>query len=234
MQRGSEEMGRNSPRTRPETGEVRAMAFGRAAKQEPETVNPWIEPTPVASAELEERPIVVRPRPRKMAGIPELTGGLPRRQLTREERLTPVWLVGAHGGSGCSSVAGLLSHVGDAGIAWPIAPGEEQVRVVLVARESLAGLSAARAALTEWVSGAVPVNLEGLLLVAAQPGGTPRELRALSKLVGSQANGAVWRLSWQKAWLVAEPTMPQDKALAEMQRQLFDVDDSPNPIGGAS
>ena len=202
------------------------MAFGRAAKQEPETVNPWIEPAPDASAVVDEAPIVVRPRPRKMAGIPGLSGGLPRRQLTREERLTPVWLVGAHGGSGCSSVAGLLSHVGDAGVAWPIAPGDDQTRVVLVARESFAGLGAARTALTEWVSGNVPVRLEGLLLVAAQPGGTPRELRALSKLVGSQANGAVWRLGWQKTWLVGEPTMPQDKALVQMQRQLFDVDDS--------
>ena len=126
---------------------------------------------------------MVRPRPRQMAGIPELTDRLPRRELTREERLVAVWAVGAHGGAGCSTIAALMAHVGDAGVAWPIAPDGEQARVLLVARESYTGLSAARRALTEWVGGRVPVALEGLLLIAAQPGGTPKELRELSELV---------------------------------------------------
>ena len=98
-----------------------------------------------------------------------------------------------------------MNRVGDAGVAWPIAGNGEHARVVLVARESWTGLSAARDALTEWVGGQVPVRLEGLLLVAAQPGSAPKQLRELAERVRSQANGAVWRLGWQPAWLVSPP-----------------------------
>ena len=153
-----------------------------------------------------EQVIVVRPRsrPQRMAGIPEIQSTLGRRELTREERLVPVWLVAAHGGAGVSTIVGLMHRVGDAGGAWPIAGEGAQARVVLVARESWTGLGAARRALTEWVGGRVPVHLEGLLLVAAQPGAPPKELRELAELVRSQANGAVWRLGWQRDWLIGQ------------------------------
>jgi hypothetical protein len=193
-----------------------------------EPVNPWLAPLEPES-EVAEPTIVVRPRPRprprprRLAGIPELADGLPRRELTGEERLVPCWCVGAHGGAGTSSIAALMAPVGDGGVAWPIAPDGEHARVLLVARESYTGLSAARRALTEWVGGGVPVQLEGLLLVAAQPGGTPKQLRELSELVRSQANSAVWRLGWQRAWLTGEATMPSEKTLRDVHEQLFDT-----------
>ena len=199
------------------------MGFRHAAKRsESEPTNPWIDRPSKAEAPVEQV-IVVRPRsrPQRMAGIPEIQSTLGRRELTREERLVPVWLVAAHGGAGVSTIVGLMHRVGDAGGAWPIAGEGEQARVVLVARESWTGLSAARDALTEWVGGRVPVRLEGLLLVAAQPGGAPKQLRELAELVRSQANGAVWRLGWQRDWLLGQATMPADKALRELHEHLF-------------
>ena len=201
------------------------MGFRHAAKRtdSDQTNNPWIEraadPDPAV-----QQVIVVRPRarPQRMAGIPDVQSTLGRRELTREERLVPVWLVAAHGGAGVSTIAGLMRRAGDAGVAWPIAGAGEHARVVLVARESFTGLTAARTALTEWVGGHVPVRLEGLLLVAAQPGGPPKELRELAELVASQANGAVWRLGWQRAWLLGEPTMPSENTLRELHEHLFD------------
>ena len=182
------------------------MAFRHGAKHaQTNAGNPWTADASQAEASPEEV-IVVRPRarPQRLAGIPEVQSTLGRRELTREERLVPVWLVGAHGGAGVSTIAGLINRVGDAGAALPIAGDGEQARVVLVARESWTGLSAARDALTEWVGGRVPVRLEGLLLVAAQPGGAPKQLRELAELVRSQANGVVWRLS-MAARLAARP-----------------------------
>jgi hypothetical protein len=203
------------------------VAFRSAAKRaRTGPANPWTaDASPVDAPQ--EQVLVVRPRPRRMAGIPEVQSTLGRRELTREERLVPVWLVGAHGGAGVSTIAGLLDRVGDAGVAWPIAVEGEQARVVLVARESWTGLSAARDALTEWVGGQVPVHLEGLLLVASLPGGAPKELRELAERVRSQANGAVWRLGWQRDWLLGQATMPRDKTLRQLQQQLFASNDTP-------
>src|SRR5664279_3988587 len=127
------------------------MGFRQAAKRtESEPTNPWIDRPSQAQA-APEQVIVVRPRsrPQRMAGIPEVQSTLGRRELTREQRLVPVWLVAAHGGAGVSTIAGLMHRVGDAGAAWPIAGEGEQARVVLVARESWAGLGAARRTLTE-------------------------------------------------------------------------------------
>ena len=210
-------------------GRTVLMGFRHAAKRsESEPTNPWIDRPPEAQAPP-EHVIVVRPRsrPQRMAGIPEIQSTLGRRELTREERLVPVWLVAAHGGAGVSTIVGLMHRVGDAGGAWPIAGEGQQARVVLVARESWTGLGAARRALTEWVGGRVPVHLEGLLLVAAQPGAPPKELRELAELVRSQANGAVWRLGWQREWLIGHAAMPSDKALRDLHEHLFAFNDTP-------
>lgn len=209
------------------------MGFRHAAKRsENEPTNPWIDPPSEAQAPPEQV-IVVRPRsrPQRMAGIPEIQSTLGRRELTREERLVPVWLVAAHGGAGVSTIVGLMHRVGDAGGAWPIAGEGKDARVVLVARESWTGLGAARRALTEWVGGRVPVHLEGLLLVAAQPGAPPKELRELAELVCSQANGAVWRLGWQRDWLIGRAAMPSDKALRDLHEHLFAFNDTPTNTG---
>ena len=208
------------------------MAFRHAAKRaQTGAGNPWTADAPQPDPPPEQV-IVVRPRvrPRRLTGIPQVQSALGQRELTREERLVAVWLVGAHGGAGVSTIAGLMNRVGDAGVAWPIAGDGEQARVLLVARESWTGLSAARDALTEWVGGQVPVRLEGLLLVAAQPGSAPKQLRELAERVRSQANGAVWRLGWQPAWLVspAAATAAASKTLQEIGEALFASDNHPH------
>lgn len=119
---------------------------------------------------------------------------------------TGLWVVGAHGGSGASTWAGLLG-AGDAGQSWPVpAASEGGVRAVVTARTNVAGLEAARAAAVEWVEGACPgVELVGLLLGADVPG--RRRPRALQRLVRdvSGAFPVVLGVPWQPAWRMTRP-----------------------------
>lgn len=121
-------------------------------------------------------------------------------------RGSALWVVGAHGGSGASTWAGLLG-AGDAGRSWPVpvVPGEE-LRVLVAARSNAAGLEAARAAAVEWLEGAVAgVELLGLVLGADAPG--RRRPKALSRLVRdvSGAFPVVLHVPWQAAWRLSQP-----------------------------
>jgi hypothetical protein len=124
--------------------------------------------------------------------------------------------VSAHGGAGESTLERLLPGSKAAGHAWPISPSRARpARVLLVARTNFSGLTAAQRALRDWASGAVPVQLDGLVLMADAPGRLPKELRALSQLVASAAPGRSWQLPWQPAWRLAPPSL--DRASHEAQ-----------------
>ncbi|GAA0439029.1 hypothetical protein GCM10010357_70540 [Streptomyces luteireticuli] len=88
----------------------------------------------------------------------------------------------------------------DANRAWPALPGGHPARVVLVARSSVHGLTAAQQAARQWAAGAVPgAVLLGLVVVADAPGRLPRPLRDLHRLV----TGGVprtWTVPWWEAW----------------------------------
>lgn len=130
-----------------------------------------------------------------------------------------LWIVGAHGGAGATTLASLL-QAGDAGTAWPV-PRARRTAVVVVARSDVRGLQAAQRAAIQWASGAVgAVNLRGLCLIPDAPGKQLKELAGLTRLV-SGAFPAVWHLDFVSHWRAHLPTesdVPRSmkKALAEI------------------
>lgn len=114
-----------------------------------------------------------------------------------------VWMVGAHGGAGETTLAGLHERFVPSGRHWilpspqsPIAP------CVVTARTSYHGLWYAQQVLQQW-AGWPPTQLApqllGLVLLADAPGSLPRPLRDYARLV---AGGAprVWNIGWIPAW----------------------------------
>jgi hypothetical protein len=182
--------------------------------------NPWITlpPQPPAPAAV-TRPVEVtaqspQPQPGVLPPPPEQR--LPWRDLTRQELLVPVWLTSAHGGAGSSTLAELSVGWHAAGRAWQISPEPDRpARTLVCARISYTGLRAAQVALTDWASGRLPVQLEGLVLLAAAPGRTPKPLRPLLELVRSAA-GRVWEIGWQPQWLLGPPVMTGDRGLTDL------------------
>jgi len=128
---------------------------------------------------------------------------LPLRRFLQGPRL---WIVGAHGGSGETTLASLHEAWWPAGHCWPQGPTGTS-GCVLTARTSADGLLAAQSALAQWAaSGAGTARLLGLVLIADAPGKLPRPLRELACVV---AGGAprLWMMPWIEAWrLGAQPT----------------------------
>lgn len=189
--------------------------------RDPVLENPWITTwRPPEQPERKPGPIEVTadsPTPQPGVQPPPPEQRLPSRQLARKELLVPVWLTSAHGGAGSSTLAD-LSGLGwrAAGTAWPISPDPNRpARVLLCARTSYTGLRAAQVALTDWASGRVPVELEGVVLLAAAPGRLPKPLRPLLELVRGAA-GRVWEVGWQSPWLVGPAVMTGDRGLREL------------------
>lgn len=164
--------------------------------------NPWVQepapPEPVGDGEE-----ALKVDYRRWAAGAEVTAS--RRLGHVSAGGTGLWVVGAHGGSGASTWAGLLD-AGDAGQSWPVpAASGDGVRAVVTARTCAAGLEAARAAAVEWVEGACPgVELVGLLLGADAPGRRPKALHRLVRDV-SGAFPLVLSVPWQPAWRLTQP-----------------------------
>lgn len=172
--------------------------------------NPWVdvgEDADAADAEAEADLAVVADVGAHRRLGPQLGVEPPPRRLEQRvvEDVRALWWLGAHGGAGETTLAGLMGGSRDAGHAWPIGDSDtDRARVVLVARTSAGGLMAAQAAATEWASGSVAVELLGLALVADAPGRVPRGLRELSELV---AGGVprLWLVPWVERWRQGEP-----------------------------
>lgn len=185
-------------------------------------VNPWIAPAtpsePAAPAPaVSETPTVPVVQPG--VSVPPPGERLQRRTLSVEEAAMWLWVLGAHGGAGTTTIAGLL-EAGDAGRAWPIPPDVGvRPQVLLCARISLTGLLAAQRALREWASGTVPVALHGVLLVPAGPK-QPKELKDLAARVKAAASGAVWQLAWHPGWVYGQPQEGQDRQLERLAERL--------------
>jgi hypothetical protein len=115
-----------------------------------------------------------------------------------------VWLLGAHGGAGVSSLARAWDFAGDCERRWPAA-GQA---VLIVARAGVAGLAAADALLRQHCVGlAGECRLAGMVVVAARPGRTPTPVRRDLALYGALAP-RVWRVPWHEQLL----TSPVDRA----------------------
>lgn len=119
----------------------------------------------------------------------------------------PLWVVGAHGGSGESTLAALDDGWQASEHAWPELANRAPAWCVVVARTHVPGLLAARTALTQWAaSGAgMSVRLHGLVLVADAPGKLPQPIRDLAQVVGGGAP-RVFDVPWVEAWRLGDPT----------------------------
>lgn len=145
--------------------------------------------------------------------------GLPVRVVTETASL---WWVGAHGGSGESTLASLDEQWQAAGRCWPTPsmPGVV-ASCVLVARTHADGLMAAQRALQQWsASAAGPgVQLLGLVLVADAPGKLPVPLRDLVKVISGGAP-RVWEVPWVEAWRFGNPEEHVPRAVARIVKQI--------------
>lgn len=172
-----------------------------------DTRNPWlpIEESPASAVVTEERadvPSVGPTAPQAGVPAPDWVDRLRKGRMPA----APLFIVGAHGGSGETSLASLHPSWQATGHQWPIVDGE--AHVVVAARSSMNGMLAAQRALTEWASGELQgVSVLGLVIVADAPGRQPRALRDMERVV---AGGAPrhWSLPWIDAWRLGEtPTV---------------------------
>lgn len=192
--------------------------------------NPWLdEPEP---AELPDaapvEPIATTGPTVPQRGVP-VPDHVDRLRVI-ERNLTPaLWVVGAHGGAGESSLAALDSDWAAADHAWPLSPNGA-THVVLTARTSATGLRAAQNAATHWAAGLdAEVRLVGLVLIADAPGRLPRALREYAQVV---AGGVprTWHLPWIERWRLGEP--PDPASVPREVRKL--TEDLTTLTGGAT
>jgi hypothetical protein len=117
------------------------------------------------------------------------------------------WWVSCHGGTGASTLAGLIPGGWESGRAWPNPDLGGPPGVLLVCRSHQAGLTAASAAVRQWASGQLPraIALWGLVIVADAPGRMPRQLAALRQRVSGTVR-ATFLLPWVEAWRTETPT----------------------------
>ncbi len=164
------------------------------------------------------------PQPRTVT--PRGPERFPVRALEERDLGAGVWWVGAHGGAGETTLEHLLEGSRAAGHAWPLSPpSAAPARVVLLARTNAHGLRAAQLAVTEWAAGIVPVQLDGLVLIADAPGRLPKALRDFAQLVAGGAP-AVWRVPWVEAWRTGEPVCAE-QAPRTIARMLTDLRNLP-------
>lgn len=185
--------------------------------------NPWLPSGGVhepAEAPIASLPRATGPeRPQLSVPAPDKVDQLPTRRVHESADL---WIVGAHGGAGESTIAALVDTWRAAGQAWPTLEAAGPVGAVVVARTNVRGLTAAKTAAKQWASGLVPeVQLLGLVLVADAPGRLPRPLRDLSRVVGG-GYPRMWQLPWVESWRLGDP-VGLDSAPREVRRLVDDL-----------
>lgn len=182
----------------------------------PEPDNGWLTAAPetVENIEIPAPTGPTEPQP----GIPAPAQGLP---VVARAAAAPLWVVGAHGGSGETLIAALNDEWVASDHSWPAPPGAGPVPCVVVARTHVSGLLAAQAALTQWASAAAGLaSVVGLVLVADAPGKLPAPLRDLAKVV---AGGAprVWEVPWNESWRLGDPvTERMPRSVSKIVSQL--------------
>ncbi|WP_067872110.1 hypothetical protein [Nocardia vermiculata] len=146
-----------------------------------------------------------------------------------------VWLLGVHGGAGASTLAHVLAPAADSHRRWPGAYERESPFVVLVARETIAGLTRAHDLLRQHHAGlAGPSEVLGLITVAARPGRIPAEIRRYRDVVGALA-GNVWQMPWIEEWTLVEPDQlpvwsPGDPPPQQRKRKLDPLQEVPHEV----
>ncbi|MFI7524484.1 hypothetical protein [Nocardia salmonicida] len=127
------------------------------------------------------------------------------RPVPHSGRAPAIWLLGAHGGAGVSTLAQMLALAADCNRRWPAAMGGESPFTVIVARETIEGLARAHDLLRQYHCGLIagsPV-LVGLVTTAHQPGKPPRPIRRYIDVISDLVPEAGrWRIDWQDDWPV--------------------------------
>ncbi len=196
-----------------------------------EPLNPWLSrpttPPPSQVAPVASVPDAVGPvAPQRGIPAPDRVDQLP---VHDRGATAALWWVGAHGGSGESTLAALMPGTQAAGHAWPRTPSQTPARTVLVARGDARGLRAAQDAMRQWAAGLVPsVEVLGLVVMADAPGRVPRSLRDLLQVV-SGGVPRTWSVPWVEAWRVGEPP-----ALSSSPREVQRLVDELTAILGAA
>ena len=152
------------------------------------------------------------------------------------EETADLWLVGAHGGSGESTLAALVDGWAASGHCWPELPNGVAASCVVVARTNVRGLLAARTALTQWAAAGAgsSVRLVGLVLVADAPGKLPSPLRDLATVVGGGAP-RVWEVPWVEGWRLGDtPTERVPRSVSKLVSQLRSLAASTSPGADSS
>lgn len=110
-----------------------------------------------------------------------------------DEPAPAVWLVGAHGGAGVTTLSRILAPMGDAGGAWPA--GEENPFCALVCRSTTTGLERAhQAALQARAGQAGDSVLLGIIIVDDAPGKTPKTLAQKISVISEHFR--IWRIPY--------------------------------------
>lgn len=166
---------------------------------------PFQNPTPmlVSAPQVDRRLPVAMPPGRLSAG---------------KNARADLWLLGAHGGAGVTSLLRAGVAAGDARREWPTFGV-----VVLVARRTAYGLEWARDAARQHASGGAPegLSLAGLVVVADAPGRTPARVKQFLGLVAG-AFPQVWEVPWVEEWRLAghaEP-LPLPPAVRQLDRDM--------------
>lgn len=170
-------------------------------------INDWLSrPSQPEKMSLERGDATQSARPQAVTrgpqpGVPAPNAGenLP---LVAIETSTQLFVIGAHGGAGESTLASLLNAEATQH-AWPQRPSVPP-NVLVVARTSVSGLRAAQSAARQWASGSVPLmNVKGVVFMADAPGRTPKPLRELMAVVAGGYPKS-WFVPWIEQWRTAE------------------------------
>lgn len=183
----------------------------------PQELEPAVIQVPTRATVATTGPV----RPQKGVPVPDPVDQLPIRVVGR---VASLWVVGAHGGAGESTIAELDDAWRAARHAWPgAAPSDARPsQVVVAARTSAGGLLAAKAVAKQWAAGLVRgVDLLGLVLIADAPGRLPKPLRDLKKIVGG-GYPRTWQVPWIESWRLGEQ-VSTDIPVREVRRLVDDL-----------
>lgn len=195
-------------------------------------INPWLSRPTMPPPETDVRAAVISSTsgpvaPQRGVPAPDQVDRLP---IIDQLANPAVWWLGAHGGSGESTLAALApGWSAAAGHAWPRSSTGESTPVVIVARSNVVGLRAAQNALRQWGAGLTASNVLGLVVMADAPGRMPRALRDLLAVVGG-GGPRTWIVPWVDAWRLDEPTA--SPIPREVQRVIDELSALPG-IGAA-
>src|SRR5699024_488177 len=111
-----------------------------------------------------------------------------------QDRPPAIWLLGAHGGAGVTTLKDSWAPAGDCLGGWPAADADPYT--VIVCRAHARGLEAAHILLRQARAGHIGrAQLVGLVTVADAPGKLPSRLRRRLRVVQAAAPTA-WSIPW--------------------------------------